>query len=174
MATAGLPHPSKYDGTEPFMDWLETFTLYSTAMEWNEAAQVARLPLFLEKQAYQAYRQLAPAEKDTMNNLSAAMGKATEKVAPMVLKQTQALKLERTQNESWDSYSFRLKNALKLAYPEASNATIAKMVSTRVFETFPKEVKTQILLRDISSLPEMLNAAKLMESFTEWNTNRVK
>src|SRR5258705_4232980 len=72
--------------------------------------------------------------------------------------------MERALHETWESYSYRLNNAVKVAYPEASKETNAKMVATRLFEAFPPEIKTQILMRDLSSLPEILRTAQLMES----------
>ena len=170
MAGVGFPHPSKYDGSGSFIEWQERFEQYSLAMEWNEEAQATRLPIFLEGQAYQAYRQLAQEDRKPMARLTAALQKATEKVAPLVLKQAQALKLERNPKETWDSYRYRLSNAIKVAYPEVSTETNDKMVATRLFEAFPKEIKSQILIRDVSSLKEMLRAAQLLESFSAWET----
>src|SRR5258705_2787597 len=164
MATFGIPHPARYNGTGSFLEWHEIFQLYYTAMEWSNEAQLARLPLFLDGPAYQAFRQLPQEEKGTMAKLTAALQAATEPVKPGVLKQAQAFKMERALHETWESYSYRLTNAVKVAYPEASKETNAKMVATRLFEAFPPEIKTQILMRDLSSLPEILRTAQLMES----------
>ncbi len=73
--TSGIALPTVFDDGN-VVEWLDKFTVCAVANQWDDAAQLRRLPTLLSGRAFAIFHRLPNERKDTIAHIRASMMEA--------------------------------------------------------------------------------------------------
>jgi len=144
MASASIALPFVFNGRTDVEDWVERFILCATANGWNPESRAAKLPVFLEGEALNVYRELTEQTKQSADATLAALKKAFAPVDACGTFLRAYDRREWREGESPRNFLFELRRLLRRAIPDLDKGTEESLVYQRFLCGLPMDIANAI------------------------------
>ena len=160
----------KFDGNpENLADWLLTYDMDATALDWNEEDMRKRFSLHLTGFARKAYAQLDEDERDTWEHLVDNFRK-TLSLRDNVQTNTKnfCTRVQRP-DERVAEFAFTLKTLAARAFPNAEEEVIEQLLYNQFITGLRQEIRSHAILVEITKFDEAVQKARIIEENNLFN-----
>ena len=145
VQTAGaLAIPTHFDDGN-ISEWFEKFRVCAASNQWDEAAQLRRLPPYFSGRAFAIFQRLTEAQRDTVEHLRVAM---TEAFLPDEARGAKFMEFQISvlkHDEAVESFVYRLESLLSQALPTLQADPRGQILKQRFIAGLPEDIKMKLL-----------------------------
>ncbi len=135
--------PSTFDDGN-VVEWLAKFAVCATANQWDDAAQLRRLPTFLSGRAFAVFQRLRDEQRDTIQHLTAAI---TEAYLPVEARGAKYLEFQVAgykTDEPVETYVYRIESLLSQALPALQDESRDQILKQKFIAGLPELIKNKL------------------------------